>query len=197
MSTRQLPAFGRRVGALLALLATVVGLLAVTQQPAAATDVQPTGLIALELTAGSLRVNAGAANEQFFDLTPSDGPAQCGDGVDNNDAPPMGDGHDGFVDFPADAQCSSVDDNSELAPGFQPKEDIVVVATVAADGALSIPKVVRTDEGQARSLGGIYFPPGYLPDSTLGMITARFQPAPGSNVNTPATGALNIDTGAQ
>jgi hypothetical protein len=171
--------------------------MAVFAPPASATDVEPTGLTAFSLKAGFLRVNSGLETEQFFDLTPGQpGVTQCNDGVDNNDAPPIGTGHDGLIDYPADPQCSSPLDDSELAAGFQPQESVVVAGTVAADGSISIPKNVRTSEAQARSLGGIYFPPGYVPDATLGALTAKFQPAPGSNVNTPATGSINVDTGA-
>jgi hypothetical protein len=177
----------------LAIIASVFA--ALGARPADALDVDPPGLTAFGLTAGSLQVNTGLSNEQNFDLTPSDTPA-CSDGVDNNDAPPINTGHDGLTDFPADPECSSAADNSELAPGFQPLERVVVVANVAANGTFTIPKNVRASESEARSLGGIYFPPGYIPDSTLGMITARFQPAPGSNVNTPATGTINVETGA-
>jgi hypothetical protein len=184
-----------RVASLVGALAIVASLFALQARPADALDVDPPGLTAFGLTAGLLKVNTGLANEQNFDLTPSD-TAACADGVDNNDAPPLNTGHDGLTDYPADPQCSSATDNSELAPGFQPLERVVVVANVAANGTFTIPKNVRTSEAQARSLGGIYFPPGYIPDSTLGMITARFQPAPGSNVNTPATGSIDVATGA-
>ncbi|WP_334145033.1 hypothetical protein, partial [Rhabdothermincola sp.] len=261
----------------MALIATMFAL--GTAQPAGATDVEPTGLVAFELTAGYLQVNAGQSNEQYFDLTPGNGVAACNDGIDNNDAPPLNVGTDGLVDyfkieeslfsgtatggsattvvdntqswatnqwagksvwitsgtgagqsryivsntattltisntFPrtsfspapaagsvyhisnADPECTGPTDNSELAPGFQPIENVVVVANVAADGTMSIPKNVRASETEARTLGGIYFPPGYVPDASAGMITARFQPAPGSNVNVPATGTINVDTGA-
>jgi hypothetical protein len=177
----------------LAIIASVFA--ALGARPAEALDINPTGLTAFSLTAGVLKVNTGLSNEQNFDLTPSD-EAACSNGVDDNDAPPLGTGHDGLIDYPADPQCSGPTDNSELASGFQPLERVVVVANVAADGTFTIPKNVRASETEARSLGGIYFPPGYIPDDTLGMITARFQPAPGANVNTPATGSLNIDTGA-
>jgi hypothetical protein len=269
--------------ALLAVLGLVGAMLATTAVPASATDVEPTGLTVLRLTDGSLQVNAGEPNEQFFDLSPGDGSAACNDGVDNNDLPPLNVGFDGLIDYfkpeealfngtasggsgttlvdeaqswapnqwqgksvwitggqgdgqarriasntattltlvtspvavtggalnpvpnatstyaisTADPECTGPDDNSELVPGFQPVEGVVVVAEVAADGSLTIPKNVRASEDAALALGGIYFPPGYVPDAGIstGMITARFQPAPGSNVNIPATGTFDPDTG--
>jgi K319L-like, PKD domain len=96
----------------------------------------------------------------------------------------------------ADPECVSAADNSELATGLQPVENVVIEGTVNADGSMSIPKTVRTSEAQAESLGGIYFPPGYIPDSTLGVITAGIQPAPTASPATPFAGTINIDTGA-
>ena len=58
----------------------------------------------------------------------------------------------------ADPECASAADNSELAVGLQPKENTVIVATIAADGTTSIPKTVRTSEASALTSGGIYFP---------------------------------------
>ena len=96
----------------------------------------------------------------------------------------------------ADPECTSDLDDSETAAGLQPKENVVITATVNADGTTSIPKAVRTSEAQAESLGGIYFPPAYIPDATEGVIQAGLQPAPTAAVGTPFAGTINIDTGA-
>ena len=73
---------------------------------------------------------------------------------------------------------------------------MVIVATIDADGTTSIPKTVRTSEAQALTSGGIYFPPGYIPDASQGMIVAGIQPAPTAASGTPFAGTINIDTGA-
>ncbi|HTO00256.1 MAG TPA: PKD domain-containing protein [Microthrixaceae bacterium] len=82
------------------------------------------------------------------DLTPSDVP-QCSDTVDND--------ADNKIDL-LDPQCAAgpngepaSEDDNELVGGFQPKEDVTITGTIAANGALSIPA------------SGIYFPTYYVP----------------------------------
>ena len=295
-SSKRLSVPARSGVSILTLMAVVMGMLGFTAQAAAATNITPTGLTNLTFAAGSfLTVNTGLSTEQHFDLSPSTGPGECADGVQNNDAAPLGTvgsggGTDGLFDFYptdlsrdiaagtasggstttvvdstqtwttnqftgdsvwltagpggnattppgahivsntattltvsavgtatpngtagfgtaagsgsvyhvslADPECTSSLDDSETAAGFQPKENVVITATVNADGTTSIPKAVRTSEAQTESLGGIYFPPAYIPDSTIGVIQAGLQPAPTAAVGTPFAGTINIDSGA-
>ena len=282
----------RAPASVLAMLGLIAGTMLVGIAPAAATDISPVGLTQLKFQDGSyLDINFGLPTAQHFDLGPKSTIA-CSDGVENNDAAPLGTvgsggGTDTLFDYypvddsrsivagtatggsattvvdataawttnqwqgksvwitagpsaggrghivsntattltlnatntnapvgyiqglssaagagsvyhisTADPECASAADDNELANGVQPKENTVIVATVAANGTTSIPKTVRTSEAQALSLGGIYFPPGYIPDASQGMIVAGIQPAPTAASGTPFAGSINIDTGA-
>ena len=84
----------------------------------------------------------------------------------------------------ADPQCTSADDDSELAPGFQPKIDPVLNGTIDASGNVTIPTT------------GVVLPRFYvgIPDVTPGnypyVVTAEVI------ATTAATGTLNPLTGA-
>lgn len=84
----------------------------------------------------------------------------------------------------ADPQCTSADDDSELAPGFQPKIDPVLNGTIDASGNVTIPTT------------GVVLPKFYvaIPDVTPGnypyVVTAEVI------ATTAATGTLNPLTGA-
>ena len=155
----------RRTPALVAVLAAVMisGLLVVATRLVDAQPVGNPGPFNLKITGGLVDINGTA-----FDLTPSALPA-CSDGEDNDT--------DGATDFPADAQCTSALDNSELASGFQPKEDTTISGSITASGAISVPQ------------SGIYFPPAYISASGA-VLTATIQPT------AAATGNLNPITGA-
>ena len=226
----------------------VAGTMLVAISPAAATDISPVGLTQLKFQAGSyLDINFGLPTAQHFDLGPSTTIA-CSDGVENNDAAPLGTvgsggGTDTLFDYypadnsrtivagtatggstttvvdttatwttnqwqgksvwitagagsggkahivsntattltlnatnnnapvgyiqglaaaaaagseyhisTADPECASAADDNELANGLQPKENVVIVATIAANGTTSIPKTVRTSEASALDL---------------------------------------------
>jgi PKD repeat protein len=151
-----------------ALLATllIVGPALVSQLGAGAQPVMNPGALNLKITGGFVDING-----TDFDLTPSELPA-CSDGEDNDE--------DGGIDYPADPQCASAGDNSELAAGNQPKEDTTISGTISANGAVTIPQ------------SGIYFPPAYL-ESSGAVLTARIQAtgAGTGNLN-PLTGAANL-----
>jgi len=155
----------RKKPAIIALLAglMVLGPLLATQLGAGAQPVFNPGPLNLKITGGFVDING-----TDFDLTPSEFPA-CSDGEDNDE--------DGAIDFPADPQCASASDNSELAGGNQPKEDTTISGTITAAGAVSVPQ------------SGVYFPPAYLASSGA-VLTARIQPT------AAATGSLNPLTGA-
>ncbi len=158
----------RRTPAIVALLAAllVVGPALVSQLGAGAQPVMNPGPLNLKITGGFVDING-----TDFDLTPSELPA-CSDGEDNDE--------DGATDFPADAQCASAADNSELAGGNQPKEDTTISGSISASGAVTIPQ------------SGIYFPPAYL-EASGAVLTARIQPTGSGTGNlNPLTGAANL-----
>lgn len=103
--------------------------------------------------------------------------AECEDGKNNDGDPDNPDeAQDLLIDFPADPQCTSPDDNSETAPGFQPKQDTTVTGTITADGVLNVPQ------------SGIFFPQSYI-YAQGSVLTFQIQPRAG------VTGTLNPLTG--
>ena len=165
------PRLHRRVQAALlavALVATTV----VTAQVAGAQPVGNPGTINFTIIDGAVRIGG-----QNVPLEPTEFP-QCSDGK-NNDGDPIDPAaaQDLLVDFPADPQCSSALDNSEVASGFQPKQDTVFTGTVGANGAITIPQ------------SGVVFPPQYV-FAEGGVIAALVQPSGN------ATGSINPLSGA-
>ena len=159
----------RRNPLVVALLAALMisGPLLVTQLGAGAQPVANPGPFNMKITGGLMDINGTA-----FDLTPSPLPA-CSDTKDNDE--------DLAIDFPADPECSSAVDNSELVAGLQPKEDTTVSGTITAAGAVSVPQ------------SGIYFPPAYLKSGTS-VLTARIQPTQaGTGSLNPLTGAASLN----
>ena len=118
---------GWKRATIVALTAAMIGALtfALAGPQLSAQTVANPGPFNLKLTGGLIDING-----TDFDLTPNDLPA-CQDTEDNDD--------DTAIDYPADAQCASADDNSELAPGHQPKQDITINGTVSSNGAVNIP----------------------------------------------------------
>jgi PKD repeat protein len=161
--TRRLPRHRLRPAAFALLAGLLLATTLVAGRGAEAQKVFNPGPFNFRITGGLVDINGTS-----FNLTPSEFP-QCSDGRDNDD--------DGLTDFPADPQCTAANDDSELAPGFQPKEDTTISGTITGTGAISIPQ------------SGIYFPPAYL-DASGSILTARIQPTG------PATGNLNPLTGA-
>jgi PKD repeat protein len=118
---------------------------------------------------------------QFVDLTPSEFP-QCSDG-ENNDGDPdnPADAQDLLVDYPADPQCTSAEDNSEVAPGFQARQDTVISGTVNAAGAISGPQ------------SGVFFPPTWI-YAQGGVLTVQIVPtAAASGSINPLTGVATLN----
>ena len=161
--------------AVLAAVATVV----LSLPGAEAQKVANPGAISIAPQNGLIVIKANS-----FSLAPRVLP-ECSDGFNN-------DGLTG-TDFVAtgtaptngaDPQCTSADDDSELAPGFQPKIDPVLNGTIDASGNVTIPTT------------GVVLPRFYvgIPDVTPGnypyVVTAEVI------ATTAATGTLNPLTGA-
>ena len=111
---------------------------------------------------------------QTFPLKPAELP-ECGDAKNNDD------GQDTLVDFPADPQCTSATDASEVQSGFQTKQDTTISGTVNSAGAISIPQ------------SGIFFPPVYT--YAVGtVITFQIQPvSAGTGTINPLTGVSTLN----
>jgi len=63
--------------------------------------------------------DGAAAVQKTRVVTVSDNPAECGDGLDNDG--------DGFIDFPEDSGCDSLDDNDENTPPVITAEALLVL----------------------------------------------------------------------
>lgn len=157
----------RRPGVVVAIVAVIALIGALfTSVFAGAQPVGNPGGFNLKIEGGEIWIK-----DTDFDLTPNPLPA-CSDGEDNDE--------DGATDYPADAQCASPDDNSEVAPGGQPKEDITIAGSIDANGAVNVPT------------SGIYFPPAYI-EQGGDLLTARIQPtAAGTGSLNPMTGAATL-----
>ena len=159
----------RRTPALIALVAAalVAAVLSIAPFGADAQTVANPGPFNMKITGGNM-----AIKETSFDLTAKPLPA-CSDGEDNDD--------DGATDYPADPGCTAANDNSELATGFQPKEDTVIAGSITSTGAISVPQ------------SGVYFPPAYL-EASGAVITATIQPTAAATGNlNPLTGVANVN----
>lgn len=162
-----------RAKVLLVVAALLSSLLALPALPFA--DAQPVGNPGpanLTIVGGAVRLGG-----QFMPLTPKEFP-ECSDG-ENNDGDPTNpaDAQDLLIDYPADPQCTSPEDNSEAMAGFQPKLDTTISGNVAANGTLTVPQ------------SGIFFPPLYQ-YAQGGVLTVQVQP------QSAGTGSLNPMTGA-
>ncbi len=125
---------------------------------------------------------------QNFDLTPPPDPSivECNDG-DNNDGDPTNPSaaQDLLVDFPADPQCSAANDASEVQAGFQPRIEVGITGTVAANGAVTIPQ------------SGIVFPTVYQYAEGSVLTISVTPTGPGSGNINPLTGAGNLNISLQ
>ncbi|MSY22324.1 MAG: hypothetical protein F2668_05070, partial [Actinobacteria bacterium] len=148
------------------------------------------GAFSLASTGGNILI--GGFN---LDLTPQPLP-QCSDGIDN-DAQIAFSG----VAFPSDGidaldpqcvagtvagQTKDLDDN-EAAPGFQPKINVSITGTIAADGTVNVPTT------------GVIFPPSWItpenPTSqTRALVKVEILPtaAATGNIN-PLTGVMTLN----
>ena len=147
-----------------ALVAVVMSLVSLGPSPASARKVHNPGTYTFTVQTGEFQVRD---NSFSFDQNRQ---PMCSDGS-NNDS-----GQDNAVDFPADPQCSSSSDDSEVAGGFQPMTPVTLTGTVDGAGNINIPTA------------GIVFPPQYI--YAEGVITVRIQPL------SAATGNINPLNGA-
>ena len=134
----------RYLGAAIAAICLLGVGLAVLPASVEAQKVANPGTFNLTSTGGALRIGT----KVNVDLTPRVN-AQCGDGIDNDG--------DTRIDL-ADTQCVAgpngeprTADDSEVAPGFQPKVDVSITGTINANGVITIPAA------------NIVFPVGYMP----------------------------------
>jgi|GEM_PF-872265 len=157
-----------RVKALVIALALLAGA-AVVNPIAGAQPVGNPGAVNFKIVDGSVILGA-----QTFPLKPAEFP-ECSDGKNNDD------GQDVAVDFPADPQCSSATDSSEVQAGIQIKQDTTISGTVNAAGALSIPQ------------SGIFFPVVYT-YAVGAVITFQIQPiSAGTGSINPLTGVVTLN----
>ena len=125
---RRFGRYGRAVG----VAVTVAALAMVALPSAGAQKVLNPGEFTLTPSMGFINIrNLG------FDLTPHPNP-QCSDGLDND--------QDFRTDVPADTECDASpagdppeQDDSELVPNFQPKEDVSIRGTINAQGEVTVP----------------------------------------------------------
>jgi PKD repeat protein len=113
--------------------------------------------------------------KQDVDLTPKPF-TQCNDGI-NNDTDGDNAPQDTLIDFPADPECTSLDDDSEVKAGFQPKQDTVINGTVDSAGVIAVPQ------------SGVFFPPQYIWSAANGVLLIQIQPT------SPVAGTINPLTG--
>jgi len=113
---------------------------------------------------------------------------QCSDGRNNDDHRAVNQGvQDHLVDYPADPECVSPEDDSEDKAGLQPRDRVVLVGTVDAHGNLFFPAE------------GVHLPPRYYRSSERalggdGVVINTFVPA-GPTVGhiDPASGTMQLE----
>ena len=133
----------RQWGAAIAAICVLGIGLAVVPEAVEAQKVANPGAFVLTSTGGAIKIGSTVN----VDLAPRVN-AQCGDGVDNDG--------DTRIDA-ADTGCAAGSgqplsaDDSEVAPGFQPKVDVTITGSISPTGAITIPAA------------NIVFPVGYLP----------------------------------
>jgi len=143
---------------------------------AAAQPVGNPGAVNFKIVGGNIGLGT-----QAFSLVPKS-TTECNDGENNDGSDPVpGDNtQDLNIDFPADAQCSSALDNSEVQTGFQPKQDTTINGTISSSGAVSVPT------------SGIFFPPIYQWQAGA-VLTVQIVPtAAGTGNLNPLTGVANL-----
>jgi hypothetical protein len=165
---------------LAALVVAATGLM--TAPPAAAKKVgNPGSGFTLKMQGGFLRFK-----DNSFDFEDENRLPQCSDGRSNDDDA-QDPGGIGAIDYPADPQCGSAADDSEVQTGIQPKLPIQATnGTVTAAGAVTFPKA------------NIFFPPQYIyvpPNDFTGafiltLTVTATQDATGTIV--PSTGAMTL-----
>jgi hypothetical protein len=131
----------KRSASLLAAAALATTVMAVPMAPSGAQLVPD---VVANPGAGTIEFQSLSINiaGQELNLPKPTDPPQCSNGsnddiaLDEPDNPAVAQDQD--IDFPADPECSSADDNSEVIPGFQPKNSIVIDADVAVDGVTDL-----------------------------------------------------------
>lgn len=170
----------RKAVCVLAVVGLLGGLLA-TAAPAGAQRVaNPSGgTFKLKVSEATLTIG-----DNTFDFSDSRLP-QCSDGV-NNDVDLLGGApQDNAVDFPADPQCTSALDDSEVQGGFQPLVPVTLTGTIVANGDWNVPT------------SGVVFPQVWLfarppvLGATVVTVTTSATHAATGNLN-PLTGASSL-----
>jgi hypothetical protein len=135
----------RRLGRVLLTVAVVASVTVVSGSGAGAQKVFNPGPFSLEPLAGSIRIRSVEVP-----LGPRPLP-ECSDGVDNEG--------DTLADL-ADPQCTDPADDSELAPGFQPKVEPSITGTIDGMGNVVVMPA------------GVVIPPSYIPitDPVTGLL---------------------------
>ena len=110
----------RAVGAGLAVLVSVAGIVGVQATPAFAAP------FSMSLVGGSFSLGSQAATSL------GGGSTECSNGTDDEFLAPFGT-PDGLIDYPADPDCVNPYDNSETLPGFQAPDPVEFTGTI--DGA--------------------------------------------------------------
>ena len=114
--------------------ATAIAALSVAGMPAAFGQRvgNPSGPFTLTVHTATLQIG-----DNVFDFSDARQP-QCADGSNNDEDLLGGAPQDSGVDFPADPQCSSATDDSEVVGGFQPLSPVRITGTVAADATWNV-----------------------------------------------------------
>lgn len=113
---------------------------------------------------------------------------QCSDGRNNDDHRAVEQGvQDHLIDYPADPECVSPEDDSEDKAGLQPRDHVVLAGTVDAHGNLFFP------------VEGVHLPPRYYRSTQRalggdGVVINTFVPA-GPTVGRidPASGTMQLE----
>lgn len=175
----------RKTAAALAAITTIatLGVLVQGVSPAGATKVSNPGAgFVLKFASGSLNIG-----ENGFDFVDEGRQPQCSDG-NNNEGDTLPDAQDLAVDFPADPQCTSAADDSEVQPGFQAKAPIQLNnGSIDAAGNVTFPAA------------GVFFPTQYLfvnADDASGGIVSDFIVVLQISATAAWTGTINPMTGA-
>ena len=169
----------RRAKAILLVGAMLAAVVVVVNPAADAQRVGNPGALNMKIVGGNVRLGI-----QAFDLEPTEF-TQCSDGENNDgdvETGVIGDSAQDFlIDFPADPQCTSALDNSEVASGFQPKQDTTITGTITAAGAVNVPQ------------SGIFFPPIWQ-YAQGGVLTVQIRPTgPGTGNLNPLTGVASLN----
>ena len=161
--------------------ATAVAALSILGMPwASAQRVgNPSGPFTLTVHTATLQLR-----DNVFDFSDARQP-QCADGKQNDEDLLGGSPQDGGIDFPADPQCSSATDDSEVVGGFQPLSPVRITGTVAADGTWN----VATSGVQVPQVW-LFARPPVLGGTTITVTTSATH-APNGSLN-PLTGASSL-----